>query len=158
MVGWTLGCVGDGVCVPLCGVFLLPSGCAASRQQRGGDMAGRNSAQLPVGVAVDALRDEYLLVHHDLDHRWLWRSAPCQPGRDGVRHFFHVDELGAHGLHHWQHDKSHHPAHGAHPSLCKWDGDAVLTLGCIVLKEIGGQLWHCCLIVGCCGSVIRCKQ
>jgi hypothetical protein len=111
--------VGDGVRVPLRGVLLLSARGAASEEPRCGDMAGRHFAQLPGGLVMDAVRDEHLLVHYDAHHGGVRRPAPRQQGGDGLRHLLHVDEPGAHRVHYRQHDQSHHPAHGAHASLCK---------------------------------------
>lgn len=112
--------IGDGVRVPLCGMLLLFACCTASKEPRGGDMAVGNFAQLPGGISVDALCDEYLLVHYYPHNGGVRRSAPRQQGGDGVRHILHVDELSSHSLHYWKHDQSDHTADGAHPSFCKY--------------------------------------
>ena len=117
---WLCGCIGDGVRVPLCGMLLLFARCTASQERRGGDMAGGNIAQLPGGIAVDALCDEYLLVYYYPHDGGVRRFAPGQQGGDGLRHILHVDEFSSHSLHYWKYDQSHHTAHGAHPGLCKY--------------------------------------
>ena len=70
------GAAGDGVCVSLCGLLLLLTSCTIPEKPTRQYVDRSCASGFPTGDTMDAVRGEYVLVHHHTHDCGLWRPSP----------------------------------------------------------------------------------
>lgn len=142
--------LGDDLHLPLRCVLLLLAG--RTSQQRVGDMAGSRPTRLSTRIAMGAICDQHLLVHHNSLNSGIRGSASCQQRRNDLRHLLHVAQSVSHGVHHWKHDQSYHSHNCAYSWLrktCTSHWIVVLLCRFLSFEECEDNLWTAFSVLWC---------